>query len=147
MAMAQPAEADDHDFHVITRDSFGDFIGAHKLFGEVGPGRAEVTYCGRRYFAYPSTVEWTELAGARGDRVAVERRDADGWQKICINPQEDTGSADLDLASINKTKEKRMRTKGGAWIDIVVQRRKRNPHREDAPLTPVRPDEFRNPYR
>ena len=111
------------EIHIITRDSIGDFISSHRLYEDKRRSVAEVTYCGRTYYAYPSTVKWTETAGAKGYRIALEHTDGTSWKVICRNPQEQVRYTDLDLSKLVKPKKPGARTKGGNWIDVIVQRR------------------------
>lgn len=110
-----------NEVHIITRSGAGEFIGSHRLYSEARKGLTKVTYCGQTYFAYPSTVVWTEDAGSQGYNLALEHTDGVAWRAICNNPQDQVRSS--DLPQFREAKKPAKRSKGGNWIDVLVQQR------------------------
>lgn len=88
-----------NEIHIISRDGYGHFIKSQKIYDKKSRGMVSVAYCGQDYFAYPSTVAWTEYESENGRFLGVEAAAGKSWKLICRNPQEQVRYADLDGGS------------------------------------------------
>lgn len=90
------------EVHIISRDSIGYFLASQQIYGNKQRGMVEVRYCNKSYFAFPSTVAWTEDETENGRTVGVEYGDGKIWKLICRNPQEQVRYADVRKPSFGQ---------------------------------------------
>lgn len=86
------------DFHLISRDRHGIFVGSHKLFQDEMRGTNKVSYCRRTYFVRSHSVAWVQLEIERGHTVQIEYNFRRGWRPVCNHPELQVTLSDLGIS-------------------------------------------------
>lgn len=86
------------DTYMISRGSYGEFVGSHKIYRQNSEGLHKVSYCGTDYWVLPYTVAWTQIEVERNRSVKVEYNFGKGWRPVCNNPESEVSLNDLGIA-------------------------------------------------